>query len=408
MEENLNLQWGYFHQHVLDSRKEIFNLKHFTDVTLISKDKKHIPAHKSIIGPASALLNKVLLAQNTENPTTKIFLKDIMEEELSALLQFIYLGETVIQETRLNEFRTATQVLQIVGLEESKTGRLVDQPKSITDTVQEAPQMSPLLDQDSKNLMNFLSAEQNDKNNSMILESDPTPQINVQKTESMKSTNTSDKNDSEQPTGYINVGNIKKEESGLVKKRKSSWGGRLKGLESGNEIFDVKMDSNGKVARFYNGVNIDVGLDCPECDKNFVNQHSLRDHIRYKHIGIKFDCHLCDYKATKKFSLKFHIQSMHFGIMFPCNYCSYKNAKKPRLNLHILKKHGNILSSSELEALNCKDLLLKELREKEKQGQKRQRKKIEIRQIRSNMGSICTNSTVTNRELHSLFTPVGN
>ena len=89
MEENLNLQWGYFHQHVLDSRKEIFNMKHFTDVTLISKDKKHIPAHKSIIGPASVLLNKVLVAQDPENPTTKIFLKDIMEDELSAILQFI-------------------------------------------------------------------------------------------------------------------------------------------------------------------------------------------------------------------------------------------------------------------------------------------------------------------------------
>ena len=403
---NLNVQWGHFQQHALDSRKDMYFTKHYTDVALISKDNKTIQAHKFIIGPASALLKTVFLSQDPKNPTSKIFLKDIMEAELSALLQFIYLGEAVIQEERLADFRAATKALQIVGLEEPKTVDIPQQPSNIFDNTQEAPLMKPLLDRDSKNTMNFLRSENiNDETNLKIFEPDPT-QIKVQKNETMNSVRTLDRNYS-----VVDVRNIKKEKPPLMNKTKASKGGTPRGprLEkSDHEIFEVKVDDDGNIARFYKGVNIDLRLDCPECDKTFGNPHALRDHIRYKHIGIKFDCHLCDYKATKKFSLKFHIQTMHFGMMFPCNYCSYKNGKKPRLEAHILNKHSNMLSSSELEALKSKGLIEKQKMANIKQRTQRKRKLMEIGQSALNMGSVLTNGNEFSRDIHSMFTPVGN
>ena len=72
---NINFEWGYFHQHVLDSRKEMFSTKQYTDVALISKDKKEIQAHRSIIGPASALLNKLFVTQNPQNSNEKHIFK---------------------------------------------------------------------------------------------------------------------------------------------------------------------------------------------------------------------------------------------------------------------------------------------------------------------------------------------
>ena len=410
---NLNVQWGHFNQHALESRKEMYFTKHYADVALISKDKKKIQAHKSIIGPASVLLKTVFLSQDPKNPTSKIFLNDIMEDELSALLQFIYLGEAVIQEERLAEFKAATKALQIVGLEEPKTVGPPDQPANIINNTntEEVPLINPLLDRDSKNTMNFLSSERNDETNVNLKMFEPgPPQIKVKKSESIKSVRTLDRNYySENHTGSIDVINIKKEKSPLMNKTKSSKGVTPRGprLESDHEIFEVKKDVDGNVARFYKGVNIDVTLDCPECEKTFGNPHSLRDHIRYKHIGIKFDCHLCDYKATKKFSLKFHIQTMHFGMMFPCNYCSYKNGKKPRLEQHILNKHSNMLSSSELEALKSKGLIEKQEKTNKQRTQKT-RKLMEIGQSALNMGSVLTNGDAFGREIHSLFTPVGN
>ena len=398
---NLNVQWGHFNQHALESRKEMYFTKHYADVALISKDKKKIQAHKSIIGPASVLLKTVFLSQDPKNPTSKIFLNDIMEDELSALLQFIYQGEAVIQEERLSEFRAATKALQIVGLEEPKTVDPPDQPANIINNTntEEVPLINPLLDRDNKNTMNFLSSERNDETNVNLKMFEPgPPQIKVKKSES------SDRN-------YSDIINIKKEKSPLMNKTKSSKGVTPRGprLESDHEIFEVKKDVDGNVARFYKGVNIDVTLDCPECEKTFGNPHSLRDHIRYKHIGIKFDCHLCDYKATKKFSLKFHIQTMHFGMMFPCNYCSYKNGKKPRLEQHILNKHSNMLSSSELEALNSKGLIEKQKKSNKQRTERTKKggkgKHMKIGQSALNMGSVLD---TFGREIHSFFTPVGN
>ena len=63
---NLNVQWGHFNQHALESRKDMYFTKHYTDVALISKDNKTIQAHKSIIGPASALLKTVFLSQRIQ------------------------------------------------------------------------------------------------------------------------------------------------------------------------------------------------------------------------------------------------------------------------------------------------------------------------------------------------------
>ncbi len=66
----------------------------------------------------------LVIGHDPKNPATQIFLNDIMADELSALLEFIYLGETVIQEERLSEFRAATKVLHIVGVEEQKADQL--------------------------------------------------------------------------------------------------------------------------------------------------------------------------------------------------------------------------------------------------------------------------------------------
>ena len=431
----VNVKWSAFQQHIQDSRKELFETKNYCDVTLVSKDMKKFTADKAIIGPASGLLKKIFLSK--KDPKLTILLKDIMDVELAAVLQFVYLGETIIEESRINQLRAATKILQIVGME--------NQPPGVMDSTknpQQAPLMKPLLDQESKNLMNFLSLEKNDetKINSLIFEPDPTPQNDDQNNSanSLDSGNTDFKyvdvgNKSKGKLGLLKttiltrpprgtqleklIGNpntdsecgesIKKEESELQVKAKATQ------LKKDNEVFKFQMDVDGKEARFYKGVNIEGRTDCPDCKNVFANPNSLRDHIGYKHIGIKFDCHLCDYRATKKASLKLHVQSMHLGILFPCNYCDYKNAKKARLDLHILNKHSNLLSPAKVKSLNDQDLIQKRHKTNQRQRErKRERnsfnlkrenieKLMEIKPIPVNMGS--TKSVVFNSELFSLF-----
>ena len=259
----VNVKWSAFQQHIQDSRKELFETKNYCDVTLVSKDMKKFTADKAIVGPASGLLKKIFLSKR--EPKLTILLKDIMDVELAAVLQFVYLGETIIEESRINQFRAATKILQIVGMENQLSG-VMDSTKN----TQQAPLIKPLLDQESKNLMNFLSLEKNDetKLNSLIFEPDPTPQNDDQN----NSANSLD-NISKGELGLLKttiltrpprgtqleklIGNpntdsecgesIKKEESELQRKAKAIQ------LEKDNEVFKFQMDVDGKEARFYKG-----------------------------------------------------------------------------------------------------------------------------------------------------------
>ena len=343
---NINFEWGYFHQHVLDSRKEMFSTKQYTDVALISKDKKEIQAHRSIIGPASALLNKLFVTQNPKNPTKKIFLNDIMEDELSALLEFIYLGETVIQEERLSEFKAATKVLQLIGTEDQKA----DPFPGFIDNQNLSPKENNM--ESSKNGANvdfeFVSA---------TFDNDESDGRSVNTTAKMEeSLNTLDKNyinsEREQATGYIDVGNMKREKSDKIIKnsnKRRQVARQKRGYpmivpqkemeEIRRNTFEFDSGPDGSGDRFYKGVNIDVETQCPDCKAQLKSPNVLRVHIIDQHSGHKYECHLCNYQTSRKFSLKFHIQRIHFNIGFRCNVCGYNASKKPRLISHMWNRH---------------------------------------------------------------------
>ena len=350
---NLNVQWGQFHQHVLDSRREMYNTKQFTDVALISKDNKKIQAHKSILGPASVLLNKVFIGQDPKNPATKIFLNDIMADELSALLEFIYLGETVIQEERLSEFRAATKVLHIVGVEEQKADKL----PIFIDNQNQSPKLENNTESIDKSVhvkkeFEFVSAniEKDDG------EIDGSPVNTTTRIE--EKLNIMDRNDSEHPTGYIDVGNLEREESKkltkyIIKKEQVAShknhpkilphkeSGKKQNQRNYDNIYDIfDSDPVGSGDRFYKGVNVEVETKCPDCEAQLKAPSVLRSHIIFQHSGLKYDCHLCNYRTTRKFSLKFHIQTIHFGIKFRCSFCAYKVSKKPRLIEHMRNIHN--------------------------------------------------------------------
>ena len=352
---NLNVQWGQFHQHVRNSRREMYNTKQFADVALISKDQKKIQAHKSILGPASELLNKVFMGQDPKNPTTKIFLNDIMGDELSALLEFIYLGETFIQEERLGKFRTATKVLNIVGMEEQKAD---PQPTFIENQIQ-SPKLENNIESSVKSVyvkkqFEFVSANTENFDG----ETDGSPVNNITKIEGKL--NAMDRNDidSEHPTGYIDVGNMEREESkkltkyivqkGQVARHKNrpktapqKEMGKKQSQRIYDDIYDIfDSDPVGSGDRFYKGVNVEVETKCPDCEAQLKAPSGLRSHIIFQHSGQKYNCHLCNYRTTRKFSLKFHIQTIHFGIKFRCSFCAYKVSKKPRLFEHMRNRHN--------------------------------------------------------------------
>ena len=134
-EDKFDLTWKDFGENAAAMVRHLFNDSKFTDVTLVSDDRKRIKAHKVILSSCSLFFNQVLAETSTEHPL--LFLKGIQHSELLAIVKFIYLGRTEIAEDDLGKFMKAAKELQIDGLQ----GKGNDED-NLDDTVENYPKMN--------------------------------------------------------------------------------------------------------------------------------------------------------------------------------------------------------------------------------------------------------------------------
>ena len=94
--------------------REMMKSDDFTDVTLVTDDKKTIKAHRNILSACSPVFKNILQMEiNHSHPV--IYLRGIQYSEIESILQFIYLGEAKFYEERMNEFLSVSKSLEILG-----------------------------------------------------------------------------------------------------------------------------------------------------------------------------------------------------------------------------------------------------------------------------------------------------
>ena len=94
--------------------REMMTSDDFTDVTLVTDDKKTIKAHRNILSACSPVFKNILQMEiNNSHPV--IYLRGIQYSEIESILQFIYLGEAKFYEERMNEFLSVSKSLEILG-----------------------------------------------------------------------------------------------------------------------------------------------------------------------------------------------------------------------------------------------------------------------------------------------------
>ena len=94
--------WETFRDELFVSRKELLEEKLFSDVTLVSDDLLPFEAHRSVLSSASPILKKLLLMNASTKPV--LYMKGLKYQQLVSLLNFIYIGETVIGQDSVEEF----------------------------------------------------------------------------------------------------------------------------------------------------------------------------------------------------------------------------------------------------------------------------------------------------------------
>ena len=112
--EKFSLTWHTYSDHFRGMMKELLENDDFSDITLVTEDKKEIKANINILSSCSPVFKDIL--KKEKNSSQIMYLRGIKYSELKPIMQFIYLGEARFHEERMKEFFEVARSLEIKDL----------------------------------------------------------------------------------------------------------------------------------------------------------------------------------------------------------------------------------------------------------------------------------------------------
>ena len=112
--EKYNVLWQDYNDHLRDMLHTMRKFEEFTDVTLICDDQREIHAHKVVLSACSPVLKAILQRKDYGIPI--VYLKGINFPEMESILQFMYLGQTTVEQQRITSFLDVAKNLEIKEL----------------------------------------------------------------------------------------------------------------------------------------------------------------------------------------------------------------------------------------------------------------------------------------------------
>ena len=265
--EKYSLTWHAYSDHLKSMMKELMMNEDFSDITLVTEDKKQIKANRNILRACSPVFRDIL--KNENHSSTVMYLRGIQFSEMESILQFIYLGEATFYQERMDEFLAVAKLLEIKQLCNAKI-------------------------------------ETNDKQDDETLSSDPEAstgvveeQIDMQEEQNEYALN--DKYDCEQCHKTYSC------RSSLSKHIKMIHQGVKVACDQCEYQASQKSDLNKHIQTKHEGVK----YACGQCGSQFSQKGSLNIHIQSKHEGVKYTCDQCDYHFTNQSTLSRHVKSAH-------------------------------------------------------------------------------------------------
>ena len=118
-QEKYTFTWQNYSDLLRNIFLEIDSDDSFTDVTLVTDDKKQIKAHRNILSACSSVFKEIFQINSNNNHHSVIYLRGIQHLQMEAILKFVYLGETSIHQDILTEFIQTAKLLEIREFDKS-------------------------------------------------------------------------------------------------------------------------------------------------------------------------------------------------------------------------------------------------------------------------------------------------
>merc|ERR1719153_1777400 len=111
--DTFQLQWNQFQNNLATSLKTLRLDRELYDVTLACDDGQ-VEAHKLVLCAGSSFLKKIIL--KNPHPHPLFYLKGIKMEDLTSMMDFMYLGKTNVEQIKVETFLTLGEDFGIEGL----------------------------------------------------------------------------------------------------------------------------------------------------------------------------------------------------------------------------------------------------------------------------------------------------
>ena len=252
--EKFCLKWNDFQSTVSKSFGVLRQEADFFDVTLVSDDEQHIPAHKLVLSASSDFFRNILRKASHSNPM--IYLSGFSSKELHFVMDYIYKGEVQILQDDLDGFLNASQKLKIEGLIGDKESSDEEREMKSNDVF-------------SKNEWEETASEE--EKNETVVENNSSQQKIVKQPRVKTAVNTTTI-----VSQSSSVEDAKTAVDQLVEKTENGWVCKACGKTS------TKTSSSD--IRRHAETHIDgLAFDCPLCGKTFRSRKILSNHKFAEH-----------------------------------------------------------------------------------------------------------------------------
>ena len=134
--EDCSLNWNEYGDHLKNLMIKMITTTEYSDVTLVCDDSDfQFKTHKSVISACSPELEKIIRKTTEKNPI--IYLRGVPSKEMEALIQFMYLGRTTVNQKDLPELLKVAQDLKIKGIGhiEAEKGKNAEKRQNTEDEI---------------------------------------------------------------------------------------------------------------------------------------------------------------------------------------------------------------------------------------------------------------------------------
>ena len=307
----VSLRFGDFPQHAVNTVKSLFNDSN-SDVTLTCGSEGQINAHKFLLSSASPVFEKIL-SECSVTPQT-IYMRGFQYEDLSALVQYMYLGEVYIPVDKLDSFISTALELKIKGLTNEKC--------STVKSEQQLPKWSlHTLSKLKRSDEEERKAHPTSENNIEV-----SPLYNPYYSEESKKYQCGQCelsfNNKATLQHHINKQHLKIRFNCEICNQYET--------QSAVALKKHKANEHGQ---------LNAMLKCPKCEYKSAKSSKLREHILNIHEGARYPCAQCSYVANSYGNLQSHKKSQHNGIRYQCDLCNHQSTRKQYLKKHKESAH---------------------------------------------------------------------